>query len=162
MSKSDTHPHDQRDQQDSESTVALNSGPDTTETSLSECHFLTVNPQEKASRLANMMYTISMQESTIAFTRNQLQTLNKDLEESNTTITKMRSEMNYYSQLTHIDPATKAAGMGYMAQQISLQESQNTAISNQIDQGSSSLENLTEELDKMELHMNEFRKLPVC
>jgi hypothetical protein len=74
----------------------------------------------------------------------------------------MRNEVIYYSKLTHIDPATKANGIGYMTEQISLQDSQNTAISNQINEGTSLLENLIEELDKMELHMKEFYKLPVC
>lgn len=125
-------------------------------------HFLIVDFQEKATRLGKMMHTISLHESQIAFTRNQLETINKQFDENKTKITQMQTEMDYYSKLTHIDHHTKASGMGYMAQQISIQNSQNTIYSNQIDEGSRFLDNLLQQLDKMELEMSEYRKLPVC
>lgn len=129
---------------------------------LSGCHFLTIDCQEKANRLATMMHAISLQESKIAFTRNQLETLKKHLEENKTKVAKMRSEMDYYSALTHIETSTKAAGIGYMAQQISIQDSQNTIYSNQIDEGRKILAEFLQQLDKMELEMSEYRRLPVC
>ena len=129
---------------------------------LSGCHFLTIDFQEKANGLAKMMHTISLQESKIAFTRNQLETLKKKLEENKTKVTKMRTEMYYYSGLTHIESSTKAAGMGYMAQQISIHDSQNIIYSNQIDEGSKILAEFLQQLDKMELEMAEYRRLPVC
>lgn len=129
---------------------------------LSGCHFLTIDFQEKANGLAKMMHTISLQESKIAFTRNQLETLKKQLEENKTKVTKMRTEMDYYSLMTHIESSTKAAGMGYMAQQISIHDSQNTIYSNQIDEGSKILAEFLQQLDKMELEMAEYRRLPVC
>lgn len=129
---------------------------------LSGSHFLIVGVQEKASRLGNMMHTISIQESQIAFTRNQLETLQKLLDENKTTVTNMQTEMLYYSKLTHVDPATKASGMGYMSHQISIHDSQNTTLLNQIKEGTRILQDLLLQLDKMELEMSEFRKLPVC
>lgn len=125
-------------------------------------HFLIINFQEKADKLAKMMHEISLKESQIAFTRNQLETLNKLLEENKTKIRKMQQEMDFYSNLTHIDHHTKASGMGFMAQQISIQDSQNTIYSNQIDEGTRILDNFLQQLDKMELEMAELRKLPVC
>ena len=125
-------------------------------------HFLIINFQEKADRLAKMMHAISLQESQIAFTRNQLEALNKQLEENKTKIRKMQQEMDYYSKLTHLDQQTKASGMGFMAQQISIRNSQNTLYSNQIDEGTHILGNFLRQLDKMELEMAELRKLPVC
>lgn len=131
-------------------------------TLFSGCHFLTINYQEKANELAKMMHTISLHESKIAFTRNQLETLKKNLEQNKTIVKKMRFEMDYYSNFTHIESSTKASGMGYMAQQISIHDSQTTIYSNQIDEGTKILAEFLQQLDKMELEMCEYRKLPVC
>jgi len=129
---------------------------------LSGSHFLVVDYQEKANRLAKMMYIISMVESQIGLRRNHLETLTKGLEENKTKILKMQVEMDYYSKLTHVDAVTKASGMAYMCHEISMHDSQNTTYSNEIDQNRCILENEIQELEKMEVEMSEYRKLPIC
>ena len=83
------------------------------------------------------------------------------MEENKTKITKMQQEMEYYSKLTP-RPTDKGFWDGFYGPAISIQNSQNTIYSNQIDEGTRILDNFLRQLDKMELEMAELRKLPVC